>query len=178
MLPEDYGIENFIKQKNGRCLNSKPYFKYWIPKKTYDLFEVAWIHNRWEIEFYTLNQDYKEIWSEFRNSSKYGPCKLNSIGYDENYHCYVVDIMAMEFMEHYMKECYSPFRYMGEEVYINHAHNMGYHNDKEIKADWIDYHNKVGSQFIELGLLPKESISKIPNNKQEKKNNRRILYYD
>ena len=175
MLPEDYGIENFIRQKNGWCLNSKTYFKYWIPKKTYDLFEVAWIHNRWEIEFYTLDQDYKEIWSEFRNSSKYGPCKLNSIGYDENYHCYIVDIMAMEFMEHYMRECYSPFRYMGEEVYINHAHNMGYHNDEEIKEDWIDYHNSVGSQLTELGLFPKELFSKIPNNKQEKKNNRRII---
>lgn len=172
MLPEDYGIENFIKQKNGRCLNSKPYFKYWIPKKTYDLFEVAWITNRWEIEFFTLNQDYKEIWTEFRNSSKYGPCKLNSIEYDEKYHCYCVDIMAMEFMEHYMKECYSPFRYMGEKVYLEHAHNMGYTNDTEIKEDWIDYHNKVGSQFIELGLLPKESISKIPNNKSRKTNRR------
>ena len=81
----------------------------------------------------------------------------------------------MEFMEHYMKECYSPFRYMGEEVYINHAHNMGYYNDEEIKADWIDYHNSVGSQLIELGLFPKELFSKIPNNKQEKKNNRRII---
>ena len=177
LLPVDYGIENFIRNKNGRCLNSKTYFKYWIPKKTYDLFEVAWI-TKWDIEFFTLNHDYKEIWSEFRNSNKYGRCELNSIGYDENYKCYCVDILALEFLEHYMKEALSPFRYMGEDEYLEHAHSMGYTDDVEIKNDWIDYHNRIGSQFSELGLLPRGMLDEVKHDAIRKVRNDKLTLND
>ena len=67
VLPADYSIEQFIRQKNGSCHNSKSYFKYWIPKKTYDLFEVAWINNKYDIEFFTREENYYEIWDEFKD---------------------------------------------------------------------------------------------------------------
>ena len=155
VLPADYSIEQFIRQKNGRCNNSKTYFKYWIPKKTYDLFEVAWI-SKWDIEFFTREENYYEIWDEFKDhQNRYGRCKLNSMGYDKNYYCYVVDIFHADLLEHYMPDCLSPYHYMGETQFLKHAHSLGYTNDEEIKTDWIYYHNNVGRQFTDLGLLPK-----------------------
>ena len=155
---QELGIENFIRMKNGSCQNSKTYFKYWIPQKTYDLFEVAWIHNHiYDIEFYTFNENYMSIWDEFNeHQGKYGRCILNNAGYDKNYHCYVVDIKSPELLEHYLKSCYDPFHYMGDTAYLNHAHSMGYNDDEEIHKDWINYHNCVGKQFASLGLLPKD----------------------
>lgn len=164
---EEGQIETFIRNKNGFCRNSKDYFKYHIPKIIYDLFEVAWIHNHFSIDFFTLSEDYKEIWSYFRTK---GPCRLNEMEWDDNYHCYVIDITAGPFLAG-IKEANSPFRYVGQEMYIDRATKLGYTDIEEIRKDWMEYHNRVGISFQNKGLLPPTMNF---NSKPRKTSGRRI----
>lgn len=151
---QDVGIEEFMRRKNGYCPNSKDYLKYYIPCEVYDLFEVLWLReNSFDFEFFTLHPDYKEIWSEFRKSNRYGHAGLMELGYDDIYHCYVVHIRSASLLAG-LQEFHSPYRYMGESVFFENAHKLGYTNDTEIREDWINYHNNIGRKFQSLGLLP------------------------
>ena len=89
----------FIKYiyKVTRKENKREMFKYFMPKKWYTLFEYATVTG-YNIVFYTLNIDYKEIWSVLRQADKYGESQLIYCGFSDEYNCYIVEVQAEELL--------------------------------------------------------------------------------
>ena len=147
-----YSLERRLQEKYHR-FNCKGMFKYYIPKKVYDLIEYSRVHNHFYVDFFTLDEDYKSIWNEFQfNKSRYGRCVLGECGWDDLNDCYCIEIF-LPFVLEGIREMNSPYRYRGLEVYIRDAEKLGYDDVDEITKDWQDYHNRVGRQFEERGLL-------------------------
>lgn len=126
--------------------NSKSWMKYYISKDLYDLFTYAivWEKNR-EIEFFTLNENYKDIWSILRISEDYGYCKLIDLGYDNNYCCYVVSVICHELLV-YLKSIHDYAHPLGEKVWKSKARNCGW-SEEEIQYGYLEYKEKCNHWF-------------------------------
>ena len=140
------------KYHKGSC---KRMFKYYLPKRVYDLIEYSMNHNQFYVDFFTLNPDYKEIWNEFNNNTgRYGRCRLGECGWDDLNQCYCVEVF-LPFVLKSIEDLNSPYKYRGLSTYLNDAQKLGYTNVDEITSDWESYHNRIGRMFEEDGLLNK-----------------------
>ena len=121
-------------QKNNR----NAFFKYYIPKQLYDLFDYA-IIQQGNVEFLTSNTNYKDIWSILQNKH-YGRCKLNSIKFDENFKCYSVDVMCKELLD-YIAFFHRHTCHMGEKRWKKGALKLGW-SQEEVDIGYEEYYNE------------------------------------
>ena len=112
--------------------------KYYIPKELYDLFDVAIIwENIWEIEFYTLNPNYKKIWDKLKVTSDYEHIKLIDSEYDKNYQCYTISVFCPELII-YLKECNNYQNKKSESVWKANAISYGW-SEQEVLYGYSKY---------------------------------------
>ena len=126
--------------------DSKGYMKYYIGKDLYELFDYAIIwKNTWDIEFFTQNPEYKEIWSKLRIYEDYGRCRLREFEYSEIYNCYIVDVFAPDLIE-YLRSIHDYCNPMGEKLWKDKARNCGW-NEEEVIIGYRIYKNNCSDWF-------------------------------
>ena len=134
-------LENFIRNHLHRN-NQKQWFQYYISKELYELFDYAIIYHSFEVEFFTINEDYKRIWELLSYNHNYGRCVLKEIGYDETYDCYIVHVVCGELLNYIRSFRQSSFAVMGERQWKNHALKLGWTED-EVENGYDEYHRFV-----------------------------------
>lgn len=128
--------------------NVKELMRYYTPKDFFNLFDVAVVYGgsfSRDIEFYTVNEDYKEIWSYLRRG-EFGRNSLNSIGFEERYGCYVVDVCCPEFIDyliHFNKRFYCS---MGKSSWVKMVKGNGW-SDDEVEEGYLKYKNARDEWF-------------------------------
>lgn len=128
-----------------RLKNIKPLFKYLISKDLYQLADVICLYNRFNLEFLTLNHNYKSIWSKLRISEDYGECRLLDCGFENNYKCYIVDVWCPTLVRYiqFMNDYCNP---MGKVGWCNRALNLGWSNS-EVEQGYLIYKQKCDNWF-------------------------------
>lgn len=146
MFKYEKELNRYIYSRQHK-FNQKEYFKYYIDKKLYDLFCYAIIYpNSYEVEFYTLNDDYKNIWSKMRIYSDYGKSALIDCGYDENYFCYTVSVFCPDLLS-YLRSMHDYCCVCGERLWKEKAKNCNW-NDDEINQGYMKY-KKLCDEWFE-----------------------------
>lgn len=137
-------LNNYINRRL-HIPNSKSWLKYYIGKDLYELFSYAVVIERnFEIEFFTLDENYKKIWMILRTGD-YGHCALTDMGYDHNYHCYTVSVVCLELL-YYLKVVHDYSNVMGERIWKDKAKNCGW-NEKEITEGYFEYKEHCNRWF-------------------------------
>lgn len=132
----------------SRFRNFKDSMKFYIDKSLFDLFEYAvYYKNSYDIEFYTLNENYKEIWSKLRIYEDYGYTKLRSMGWTDNYGCYCVDVHCPDLIDYLISWNYEHWHTVGKSVWIDMVRERGWNDYNEIEKGWEIYHNSVNNWF-------------------------------
>ena len=118
-------------------INQKNYFRYYIDKKLYKLFSYCFIYpNNFEVEFFTLSDDYEKIWEKMSNGD-YGYTNLVDCEYDENYHCYTVSVVCGDLLN-YMERMYNFASPLSEKTWKEKAENCNW-NNAEIYYGYMNY---------------------------------------
>lgn len=137
-----------IKLLNKRFHNWKPLMKFYIGKDLYDLVDYAvYFKNSWDIEFFTLNEDYKEIWSKLRVREDYGRTRLRGFEWDKNYSCYSVDVFCPDLINFIISWNFHHWHSVGENIWKDHARHKGWIDEEELHQGWLVYKAKVDNWF-------------------------------
>lgn len=138
-------IHSYLLNKR-RLHNWKPLMKFYIGKDLYDLFDYA-VRTRNEIEFFTLNPNYKEIWSKLRVFEHYGHTKLNSIGWNENYHCYCVDVFCPDLVQYVISWRFHHWCSTSDSNWKAHARFKGWVDEDELEEGCKQYRQNINDWF-------------------------------
>ena len=147
-------MNSWMKRLNRIGPDSTRVFKYILPSEIYYLIDYTVIRkNQFMTEFFSDNtRQYKNI-SRYFKEQDYPNIKVE---YEPKYNCWCTEIIDPR-IQVLLDEFYDPYHYMGEETYINNALDKGYDDLEMIKKDFLVYHNRIGRQFQDMGLLPKNS---------------------
>lgn len=152
MFSSDEELNNHINIRTHRY-NQKSYLKYHINKNLYDLFSYCIIYpNIFEIEFFTLNPNYKLIWDFWLKEDE--PTRLVDCGYDENYYCYTVSIFCPHLLR-YLEKAHDYHNKIGEEDWIKNCVELGYSEHEamygysEYMEGYIRWFKNNVSEFVE-----------------------------
>ena len=120
--------------------------KFYIGKDLYDLFDYA-VMIRNEIEFFTLNPNYKEIWNKLRVYEDYGHTRLNEMGWDNNYHCYCVDVFCPDLIDFVISWRKHHWCSTGEMSWKEHARFRGWVDEVELDEGYEEYKRNIDDWF-------------------------------
>ena len=138
---------NYITKRLGK-LNIKELMRYYTPKSFFNLFDVAVVYGNSfprDIEFYTVNEDYKEIWSYLRRED-FGRNSLIDMGFEKQYGCYVVDVCCPEFIDyliHFNKRFYCS---SGKSSWVEMVKKNGW-SDVEVEEGYLKYKSACDEWF-------------------------------
>ena len=134
MFSSDEELNNHINIRTHRY-NQKSYLKYHINKNLYDLFSYCIIYpNIFEIEFFTLNPNYKQIWEWLKDDE---PIRLVDCEYDVNYHCYTVSVFCPRLVR-YLEKAHDYHNKISEEDWIKNCIDLGY-SEHEARYGYSEY---------------------------------------
>lgn len=150
-------MNSWMKKLRRIGPDSTSKFKYILPYEIYELIDYTILRKKdFLTEFFTDNPQRSKILHYLEDK---GYHNIN-MEYEPHYNCYCIEVIDPA-IRHTLEVFYDPYRYMGEEHYTRNALKLGYTNLDEIKKDFQEYHNRVGSQFQTDGLLPKEMRFKL-----------------
>ena len=136
---------NLIRERLHKP-NSKSWMKYYIGKDLYELFDYAIVWGTiWEIEFFTQNEYYNDIWSKLNFNNDYGRVRLVDCEYMEQYQCYTVSVFAPDLIR-FLRSMNDHCNVMGEKIWKGKAKNCGW-NDDEVNQGYVEYKRKCDEWF-------------------------------
>lgn len=145
-LFEDEKQLNSYIQNRIHKINNKGYLKYYIDKNLYDLFSYSiFFKNSYEIEFFTLNQEYMDIWYLMKKNNDYGRVELVDFGYDENYFCYTVSIFCPDLLS-YLYSMHDYANVLGENLWMDKCRGCNW-SEEEIIEGYYEYKNNCINWF-------------------------------
>lgn len=135
IFSSDEELNNHIHNRTHRY-NQKSYLKYHINKNLYNLFSYCIIYpNIFEIEFYTLNPNYKQIWEHYFKDDAL--TRLVDCEYDKNYYCYTVSIFCPHLLR-WLKKAHNYHNIISEEQWIENCIKLDY-SEHEARYGYSEY---------------------------------------
>lgn len=150
-------MNSWMKKLNRIGPDSTKAFKYIMPHEIYKIIDYTITREKdFLTEFFTDNPERSKI-PHYLKDRGYTNVQME---YEPTYNCYSIEVIDPQIYKT-LELFYDPYRYLGEEAYIQNALKLGYTNLDEIKKDFLEYHNRVGKQFQKDGLLPQEMEFKL-----------------
>ena len=144
-------MNSWMKNLNRIGPNNTGSFKYIFPCEVYELIDYTVLrHKDFLTEFFTDSPQRSKI-SNYLKDEGYHNVQTE---YEPKYNCYCIEVIDPK-IKVLLDNFYDPFHYMGKDVYFVNALKLGYTDMDEIGRDYCEYHDRIGRQFQDLGLLPK-----------------------
>lgn len=146
-------MNSWMKKLERIGPNNTGSFKYIFPCEVYELIDYTILRHRdFLTEFFTDSPQRSKILHYLEDKGYYNV----NMEYEPHYNCYCIEVVDPA-IRHTLEVFYDPFHYMGQDVYFVNALKLGYTNRDEIERDYCEYHDRIGRQFQDIGLLPKNT---------------------